>query len=140
MIGDLATLFLMEFIESNDYNRNKKEQALDAIGAIAYKYNDLYNAIIFSEDINININTSIDSVDNNYINEKEINILIWKIVRSLSGFKNNENALNLVINIQKRFINIVEIQWEAIRSIGQIAIVNDNVNAIFENFNKNISN
>jgi len=119
---------------NNDISTHfKKEQALDAIGAIVYKYDDhrAYDSIN---------NLFIKTVSSGNIYEESNKILIWKIVRSLSGFYYNEYALNLVIDILKRFDNVNEIQWEAIRSIGQIGIVNDEVKLIFEDFDNSVCN
>lgn len=131
-IGETATPFLIEILNDNNFisNNFKKEQALDAIGSIAYKYND-HRAFDSINNLFINI---ISSDDNNEFT----NILIWKIVRSLSGFKTNEKALNLLIAIMESFNNINYIQWEAIRSIGQIGIVNERIKHILGNFEKNV--
>jgi phosphoglycerol transferase MdoB-like AlkP superfamily enzyme len=113
------------------YDDFVKEQAIDAIGAIAHKYDD---------------HSSLDSLIN-LSGKHEINKIVqWKIIRALSGFKNNNNALKVVINILNRYYstkmnsyteNTVEIQWEAIRSIGQIGIANNEVNEILNSFKGN---
>ena len=118
-IGDVSTPFLINVINEK-YSSFVKEQALDVIGAIAYKYDD-HRAIYSIK----NLLASIDDISP---------FITWKIARSLSGFKNNMDALNLVIDILNNYNDYVEIQWECIRSIGQIRIVNDNVIDILDNF------
>ncbi|MCL2156745.1 MAG: HEAT repeat domain-containing protein [Methanobrevibacter sp.] len=152
-IGKTATPYLMKVLddEKEIYDDFVKEQAIDAIGAIAHKYND-HRAL-----------NSLVSFSQIHENDK---IIQWKIVRALSGFKNNENALKLAINILNKYYcskgssysnknnnnnkknnnnknknnnknNTVEIQWEAIRSIGQIEIMNKEVDKILNSFKGN---
>ncbi|MDR2967260.1 MAG: HEAT repeat domain-containing protein [Methanobacteriaceae archaeon] len=140
-MGKIATPFLIEVLdcERKIYDDFAKEQAIDAIGAIAHKYND-YRAL-----------NSLISLSKKHENNK---IIQWKIIRALSGFKSNENALKIVIKILNKyypieldeycstyensyFENIVEIQWEAIRSIGQIGIINNEINEILNSFERN---
>ncbi|MDR2624061.1 MAG: HEAT repeat domain-containing protein [Methanobrevibacter sp.] len=125
-MGNTPIPYLVELLKDNNITNFKKEQALDVIGAIAYKYND-HRAFDSINDLFANIGSE-------DFNKEPTTVLVWKIVRSLSGFKNNMNALNLVINVFKRFDHVNEIQWEVIRSIGQIGIVNTEVQLIFENF------
>jgi len=134
-IGPVAIPYLIDVLNDNTNNiaNFKKEQVLDAIGAIAYKYDD-QRAYASINDFFIK---TISSEDMGGEYEK---IIVWKIARSLSGFKNNKNALNLVIDILKRFDNVNEIQWESIRSIGQIGIVNNDVEIILNDFDNKVSN
>ena len=134
-IGDIATPYLIDVLNDNGncITNFKKEQALDSIGAIAYKYND-HRAYTSINDLFIKTTSSED------IGEEYKKIIVWKITRSLSGFKNNKNALNLVIDILNKFNNVNEIQWEAIRSIGQIGIVNNDVKIILNDFDNIVSN
>lgn len=132
-IGKIATPYLMDVLDDDEefYDNLSKEQAIDAIGAIAHKYND---------------NRALNSLI--CLSEKHGNnkIIQWKIIRALSGFKNNENALKVAISILYKYYSIkrnsycentVEIQWEAIRSIGQIGIMNEEVNEILNSFERN---
>jgi hypothetical protein len=111
-----------------DYDNSNfvKEQAIDAIGAIAYKYDD---------------HRSLNSLKNLFESTKtDSYIIVWKIVRSLSGFKNNKHALNLVFMILNEYDDCAKIQWEGIRSIGQIGIINDDVKDILNDIHKKINN
>jgi len=132
-IGKIATPFLINVLNDEDkfYDDFVKEQAIDAIGAIAHKYSD-------HSSIEALINLSQKHDNNKFIQ--------WKIIRAISGFRNNEKALKLAINILNNYYsteknsiseNTVEIQWEAIRSIGQIGIVNEEVNKILNSFEGN---
>jgi len=131
-MGDLPTHYLIDVIDDNFdvYTDFVKEQALDVIGAIAYKNND-YGAF---ESIN---NFYTKTIISENISEESRKILLWKIVRSLSGFKNNENALKIVIDILKKSKEVDEIQWESLRTIGFIKIANDEVLAILNSFKDN---
>ncbi len=123
--GTIATPYLIEILGSNCDNFIK-EQAIDSIGAIAHKYND-----------HTSLNSLISlykSIGLNKIDGKKNIIIEWKILRSLSGFKKNQKALNLVIEILNNNKNLVEIQWEAIRSIGQIGIFNNEIYEILHSF------
>lgn len=120
-MGDIPTPFLIDVLNEN-YSNFVKEQAIDAIGAIAYKYDDhrafntLKNLSEFFKDTSPFIS--------------------WKIIRSLSGFKHNNGALKLVIKILEYYYSYIEIKWEAIRSIGQINISNNDVKNILNNLDK----
>jgi HEAT repeat protein len=131
-IGKIATPYLTEVLgNEKTYNGFVKKQAIDAIGAIANKYNDHRGL------------NSLISLSEKHANNK---IIQWKIVRALSGFKNNKDALKLAIDILDKYYsvkrnnhseNTVEIQWEAIRSIGQIGIKSEEVNEILSSFERN---
>ena len=132
-IGKVATPYLIEVLEAQEkiYDNFVKEQAIDTVGAIAHKYND-HRAL-----------SSLAFLSEKYENNKMVQ---WKIVRALSGFKKNENALKIAINILNKYYpikknsyseNTVEIQWEAIRSIGQIGIISGEVNEILNSFEIN---
>jgi HEAT repeat protein len=132
-IGKIATPYLIKVLESEGkiHGNFVKEQAIDTIGAIAYKYDD---------------HSSLDSLINLSRKHDKNKIIQWKIIRALSGFKNNKHALNLAINILNKYYhtkmnkyaeNTIEIQWEAIKSIGQIGIPNKEVNEILNSFEGN---
>jgi len=133
-MGNTPTPFLIELLEdySDNYSNFVKEQAVDAIGAIAYKNND-YRALYSLQDLFLVVN----SKNLNIFNINDNLTVIWKIVRSLSGFKKEKNALKLVIKILESYKDYSEIQWEAIRSIGQIGILNKDVKLIFKNYENN---
>ena len=132
-IGKIATPSLIKVLddEKEIYDEFVKEQAIDAIGAIAHKYND-HRAL-----------NSLISLSKNHENDE---IIQWKILRALSGFKNNKDALKVAIIILNNYYpnkrnsysnNTVEIQWEAIRTIGQIGIINKEVKKILNYFDGN---
>lgn len=132
-IGKLAIPFLIEVLEDENgkYNNFIKEQAIDAIGAIAYKYDD---------------HRSLNSLIELSYKQKDNVMIQWKIIRALSGYKNNINALNQVIAILDNYYfvgkdevcrNVVEIQWEAIRSINYIGIRNKKTEEIIDSFKEN---
>ncbi|MCL2115081.1 MAG: HEAT repeat domain-containing protein [Methanobrevibacter sp.] len=135
-IGKIATPSLIKVLddEKEIYDEFVKEQAIDAIGAIAHKYND-HRAL-----------NSLISLSKNHENDKNDKIIQWKILRALSGFKNNKDALKVAIIILNNYYpnkrnsysnNTVEIQWEAIRTIGQIGIINKEVKKILNYFDGN---
>lgn len=143
-VGKPAITYLMDVLKDNvenfdDNNSNinyddfVKEQAIDAIGAIAYKFNDhrainsLKNLFNIVRSNSNSSDSKIGNSNNKYYNNKNDIMMIWKIVRSLSGFKNDVNALNLVIDILNSYSEYYEIQWESVRSIGGIGIVNEDV-------------
>ncbi|MDR0900751.1 MAG: hypothetical protein LBM26_03735 [Methanobrevibacter sp.] len=181
-VGKIAIPFLIEFLDKkisniNDMEIFRKEQAIDALGAIAYKYGD---------------HRSLNSLEKLGKNELLIKnkkyIIQWKIIRACCGFKNNEKALkilflilnninktnnsnniNKIINCNTDYncnynCNVKDIitnnygytynfdntfdnnsnnsyfypfYWEAIRSIGQIGIVNNEVINFFDSFRDN---
>ena len=131
-IGRIAIPFLIKVLYDEEiYDDIAKEQAIDVVGAIAHKYVD---------------HSSLESLICLSKNKENNKIMQWKIVRALSGFKNNRKALKLAIDILNKYSsnkensyseNTVEIQWEAIRSIGQIGIYNEEVNDILNSFEGN---
>lgn len=133
-IGKIATPYLIEVLNDEKiYDDLAKEQAIDTIGAIAHKYND-HRAV-----------NSLISLEERHENN---NMIQWKIIRALSGFKNNETALKIATDILNKYYpikkdtcseNTVEIQWEAIRSIGQIGIINNEVTELLNSFERNES-
>ncbi|MDR0912300.1 MAG: HEAT repeat domain-containing protein [Methanobrevibacter sp.] len=131
--GKIATPFLVDRLNKIENQKDifQIEQALDAIGAIAYKYED-YRAL----NSIVNLSQNLDNLDG--IIDCSVNICKWKIIRSLSGFKENIIALNLIFSILTDF-NSYPYILEAIRSIGQIGISNNNSKDFLLNFDNFIN-
>ncbi|MEL7671583.1 MAG: HEAT repeat domain-containing protein [Methanobacterium sp.] len=101
-IGKPATPYLIEVVEKqNDYIL---QQAVDALGGIAAKTCDRSALPVL-----------LNGLDSN--NE----ITLWKIIRSLSGFKHSSEALPPLLNILESDYNAAII-WESARTLGQISI------------------
>ncbi len=99
-IGIPALKQLRECLHTGSYEQIL--EAIDAIGFISYYENDnsCQNDIIILMD-----------------KYKSDNLMLWKLIRALQSFANDE-----VLDLLKRFIfsNIKQHQWEALRSIEQI--------------------
>jgi HEAT repeat protein len=118
-----ATPYLIESLETDD--EFKVQQALDALGGIAAKTGDqrAFNSIA----------KMIDKCKGaNYANK----ITLWKIIRSLSGFKNNKKASNLLSDIIKNNSDPPFV-WEAARSLGQIGINSPEIIELLQNLENN---
>ncbi len=106
-IGGIATPHLIRLLESGDESDAFViQQAIDSIGWIAAKTGDKRAVNVL-----INIMKTL----------REDNIIIWKTVRALSSYKNNQNAAKTLVNVLK-FNKNTPILWEAIRSLGKIGI------------------
>jgi HEAT repeat protein len=101
-IGKPATPYLIEVVEKqNDYI---SQQAVDALGGIAAKTGDRSALPVL-----------LNSLDSS--NE----ITLWKVIRSLSGFKHSSEALPPLLNILESDYDAAII-WESARTLGQIGI------------------
>lgn len=126
-LGKVSTTYLIELLNKDSSNKEDifiKEQAIDAVGRIASKYDD---------------HRALDSLKILSKKHKTCEIIQWKIARALSGFKKNEKALNLLFNI----INEkppVQIKWEIVRSVGQIGIFNEKTNKLLNSIDENNPN
>ena len=121
-IGEPAVPQLISFIETQS-NICILQQALDAIGGIAAKTG---NSMALPFVINV-LKTHSDN-----------DIMLWKCIRTLGGFKNNLSASKLLINVLRED-HQPPILWEALRSLGNIGIYNRDVASTIESF-KNSSN
>ena len=103
-IGKPATPHLIKVVEKqDDYTL---QQTVDALGGIAAKTGD-------KRALPVLIN-SIKTGPNN-------KITFWKIIRSLSGFKDSSEALPPLLNILESDYDAAII-WESARTLGQIGI------------------
>lgn len=82
------------------------QQAIDALGGIAAKTGDKSALPVLLNDLET------------YSDNK---ITLWKIIRALSGFKHNEEALKPLISILESSYD-APIIWESARTLGQIGI------------------
>ncbi|KZX12493.1 HEAT repeat domain-containing protein [Methanobrevibacter filiformis] len=148
--GEIAIPYLIEILNKNVDDKNDlfiKQQTIDAIGAIVYKSNNSNN-FIYLKGVHSLLENILDLFDdileNNTfdVNKKysETHVLIWKILRSLSGFKKNEFALDLIFYIlcscdfDYNDEYFYPFYWEAIRSIGQIGINSNETTEFLDSF------
>lgn len=116
-IGKPATRYLIQLLES-EKDIFIKQQAIDALGAIAAKTCD-YRAlkpIIECFDNIVGINP--DKINSEENMDK---VTLWKIIRSLSAFKNSKEAVKCLIMVLNNFYD-PSLQWESARSLGQIGV------------------
>ena len=118
-IGRPALPYLIHTI-SNHEDIVTREQAVDAVGGIAFKTNDHSAVDVIIQTIHENINT-----DNR--------VLFWKCIRALSGFKKNRSAFDVLMEILGDN-NEPPILWETMRSIGKIGIFNTQLVTMLKNF------
>lgn len=103
-IGKPATPYLIEVMkEQDDYT---SQHAIDALGGIAANTGD-------KRALPLLINGIKAYADNE--------ITLWKIIRSLSGFKHSSEALPPLLNILESDYDAAII-WESARTLGQIGI------------------
>lgn len=115
-IGKPATTYLIQLLES-EKDIFIKQQAIDALGAIAAKTGDYrslkpincFNNIVGINQEDINSDENLDKVT------------LWKIIRSLSAFKNSKEAVECLIIVLNN-ISDSPLQWESARSLGQIGV------------------
>lgn len=103
-IGKPATPYLIRIVKKQD--DYILQQAIDALGGIAANTGD-------KRALPVLIN-SIKTGSNN-------KITLWKIIRSLSGFKHSSEALPPLLNILESDYDAAII-WESARTLGQIGI------------------
>jgi len=115
-LGKPATPYLITVLD--DGNEFKAQQAIDALGGIAAITNDKRA-----------LPALIKAIDTHH-DEK---ITFWKIVRSLSGFKNDNGVIKPLILVL-RGVHDPPIIWEALRSLGQIEITTPEIVSIAESF------
>ncbi|PKL67881.1 MAG: hypothetical protein CVV28_03930 [Methanobacteriales archaeon HGW-Methanobacteriales-1] len=116
-IGKPATPYLIEILES-EQDIFIKQQAIDTLGAIAAKTGDYRS-----------LKPIINCFDNIVgINQEDINsdenldkVTLWKIIRSLSAFKNSKEAVKCLILVLNSYSDS-PLQWESARSLGQIGV------------------
>ncbi len=123
-IGRPATPYLMDVLENG--NEFKTQQAIDALGAIAAKTGDkraLTTLIARMEQIeDLDLTESVNDP-----------VTLWKIIRALSGFRNNKEASNPLIAVLNSHHD-PPIIWEALRSLGQIQIAKSDNLRIIQSF------
>jgi len=103
-IGKHATPYLIKVVEEqDDYTI---QQAVDALGGIASKTGDRRALPPLLNCLKIHPGNK---------------ITLWKIIRSLSGFKHSSEALLPLLNILKNECDAAVI-WETARTLGQIGI------------------
>lgn len=109
-IGKPATIYLIQVLDKNP-DIFIKQQAIDALGGIAAKTDDYraLNVIIEYFDI-----YAYDPKNND-------GLTIWKLIRSLSAFKDSPEAAKCLLNVLNYFSDPPLI-WEAARSLGQIGV------------------
>ncbi|WP_156095952.1 HEAT repeat domain-containing protein [Methanobacterium sp. SMA-27] len=103
-IGKPATPYLIKVMEEQD--DFIMQQAIDAIGGIAAKTDDKSALSVMIDGLEIHSDNKIS---------------LWKIIRALSGFKHNEEALTPLVSILKSNYDAAII-WESARTLGQINI------------------
>jgi HEAT repeat protein len=116
-IGKPATSYLIEILGS-EKDIFIKQQTIDALGAIAAKTGD-YSSL---KPI-INCFDNIVGINQDTINSDENvdKVTLWKIVRSLSAFKNSEAAAKCLLIVLNNYPD-PQLQWESARSLGQIGV------------------
>jgi HEAT repeat protein len=115
-IGKPATNHLIQVLDKNP-DIFIKQQAIDALGGIAAKNGD-YRAL------NVIIEYFHAYVGANKIIDK---LTIWKLIRSLSAFKESQEAAKHLLKVLNRFSDPPLI-WEAARSLGQIGVTSPEIN------------
>ena len=103
-IGKPATPYLIRVIEYQD--DFTIQQAIDALGGIAAQTCDKSALPVLLNGLETHSNNK---------------ITLWKIIRSLSGFKHSSEALPPLLNILERDYEAAII-WESARTLGQIGI------------------
>ena len=108
-IGTPATPYLIKVVEEqDDYTI---QQAIDTLGGIAAKTGDMRALPVLINGLK------------SYSYNK---ITLWKIIRSLSGFKHSSEALLPLLNILESD-PCAAITWETARTLGQIGINRPNI-------------
>ena len=103
-IGKPATPYLLKVVkEQDDYTI---QQAIDTLGGIAAKTDD---------------RSALSVLINGLKSHSDNEITLWKIIRSLSGFKHSSEALLPLLNILESD-HCAAIIWETARTLGQIGI------------------
>jgi len=110
-IGESAIPQLIKMIEISD--GFEAQQAIDALGGIVNKTND---------------KTALPCVLEALDKYSENRLMVWKIVRALSGFRFVEVLAPLIRTYESSLEPAI--RWEVIRSIGQIRIAADEVKAL----------
>lgn len=116
-IGKPATPYLIEILES-EKDIFIKQQAIDALGAIAAKTGDYSSLKPIINGFNKIVGINQDTI-NSYENGDKVTL--WKIVRSLSAFKNSEVAAKCLLIVLNNYPD-QPLQWESARSLGQIGV------------------
>lgn len=124
-VGKPATPPLMEMLDIDD--NFKVQQAIDALGGIAARTGDRRA-----------LNVLISHLELVYddLQDKEDAITMWKIIRSLGGFRKCEEAIGPLLYVVKGDYHS-PIVWESLRSLGQIEIKTQDVIDIFQMFKSN---
>ncbi|MDO9044401.1 MAG: HEAT repeat domain-containing protein [Methanobacteriaceae archaeon] len=117
-IGKPATTYLIQLLES-EKDIFIKQQAIDALGSIASKTGD-YRSLKPIINCFDNI-AGINQEDINLSDENMDKVTLWKIIRSLSAFKNSKEAVGCIILVLNNFPD-PQLQWESARSLGQIGV------------------
>jgi HEAT repeat protein len=109
-IGKPSTNYIIQVLEENP-DIFIKQQAIDALGSLTAKtgnYDALKIIIVYFDDYVCNKKNS----------DK---LTLWKLIRSLSAFKNSQKAANRLLMVFNCFSDPPLI-WEAARSLGQIGV------------------
>ena len=116
-IGKPTTPYLIQLLES-EKDIYIKQHAIDALGAIAAKTGD-YSSLMPM----INCFDNIAGINQEDINSDENldKVTLWKIIRSLSAFKNSKESVGCIILVLNNFSDS-PLQWESARSLGQIGV------------------
>jgi hypothetical protein len=116
-IGKPATSYLIEILES-EKDIFIKQQAIDALGAIAAKTSDYSSLKPIINGFNKIVGINQDTINSD---ENVDKVTLWKIVRSLSAFKNSELAAKCLLIVLNNYPD-PPLQWESARSLGQIGV------------------
>lgn len=112
-IGMPATPYLIDYIGNKNNDLYTKQLALDALGGIAASTGD-------TRGLNV-ILLWLDECFGSYSDEDIFTI--WKLIRTLSAFKNSYLAFDSCVDVLKFYYDVPQLVWESIRSIGQIRII-----------------
>ncbi len=128
-IGKPANNHLIQVLEENP-DIFIKQQAIDALGGIAAITGDQRALKVFIKFFDIHIN-----------DQNSDKVTLWKLIRSLSAFKNSKEAAECLLTILNNFTEPPLI-WEAARSLGQIGVTSleiiESVAKLEENENEEI--
>lgn len=118
-IGKPAITYLIKVMEEQD--DLIVQQAIDALGGIAAKTGD---------------KSALPVLLNGLERYPDNEITLWKIIRALSGFKHNNEALLPLLNILESDYDAAII-WESARTLGQIGISRSDVTEVLQKLEKN---
>lgn len=116
-IGKPATPYLIQLLES-EKDIFIKQQAIDALGAIASKTGDYRSLMSIINCFDNIVGINLEDINSDENMDK---VILWKIIRSLSAFKNSKEPVEWLIIVLNNFSD-PQLQWESARSLGQIGV------------------